>query len=107
MITLEGRVLRVIKGTRTERETGVVTERVQVEILHVSKGKSSVVLLTIDPGCIGVWEKVAGTTEKFGELVELEVVPYAIAGRDGEILAGLTCADKKALPLTKRSLKVA
>jgi len=107
-LTLEGRLLQVVRSERIDRTTGEVQNRVTVEILHISKGRSALAQLAVDLTVAPAWEKIAGSGDKLGELVRVEVAPYAMSGRDGEIIAGLTCADKKAAPVViSRALKVA
>lgn len=106
-LTLEGRVVQVVRSERTDRTTGEVKKRFYVEVFHFSKGRSEVAKVVVDESAAAAWEKIAGNSEKLGELVRVEVVPYAIKTEKGEILAGLTCVDSKAMPVVSRALKAA
>ena len=104
MLILDGRVLRVNRASRTDRTTGAITDRTQVEIYHLERGKSTINFVAIDGSTGAAWEKLAGTDDAFGQRVQIEVVQYAFLDDKSEIVAGLAAADKKAVPVPFRPL---
>jgi hypothetical protein len=103
MLILDGRVLRVNRASRTDRATGVISDRTQAEIYHLERGKSTINFVLIDQSTAAAWEKLAGTDDVFGQRVQIEVVQYAFLDDKKEMVSGLAAADKKAVPVAFRS----
>jgi hypothetical protein len=90
MIILHGKVLDIVPAS-TNRTTGQIIPPA-VEVLHKVRGKSEVQTLKIDASTEPSWAKV------IGQNITVEVNFYAMATKEGGVLAGFTLTDKKALP---------
>lgn len=100
MIQLTGKLYNIAITEATERETGEVSKVYTAEILHTARGKTEITGLKLDSSVADMWGKAIGRD------IAVEVRFYAMKNREGGIQSGLTCADKKALPVLLRAVPV-
>lgn len=101
MIQLTGKLYNIAVTEATDRETAEVSKVHTAEILHTVRGKTELVGLKLDAAVSDAWAKALGRD------IAVEVRFYAMKNREGGIQSGLTCADKKALPLLMRTAPAA
>lgn len=101
MIQLTGKLYNIAVNDVTDRETGEVSKVHTAEILHTVRGKTEIAGLKLDAAVADSWAKALNRD------IAVEVRFYAMKNREGGIQSGLTCADKKALPLLLRAAPAA
>jgi hypothetical protein len=101
MIQLTGKLYNIAATEATDRESGEVSKVHTAEILHTVRGKTEIAGLKLDPSVADSWAKALGRD------IAVEVRFYAMKNREGGIQSGLTCADKKALPVLLRAAPAA
>lgn len=95
MITISGLIHDFAVTPFTDKETGVITDSVSVEILHKQEGKSIVTPLRLEPSTVESWRKCKGR-----DILPMEVKAWALPGfKGGSPKLGYSFADKKALPV--------
>lgn len=92
MLTMTGKLLNIVQGQQTNKDTGEVTPTFTAEVLRKSRGKSVVDNLKIDPSVVPQWTKAIG----FDFFVEVR--SYAMPNGRGDINTGYSLANKTDLP---------
>jgi hypothetical protein len=97
MIFIAGKLHDIAHGETKDRNTGEIIKTHTLEILHKNKGKSEIASVKCDSGVVDQWSKAIGRD------ITLEVGFYAMKTPQGDIMKGLTMADKLALPTVQRA----
>ncbi len=92
MIFIVGKLLEIVKGSKTDDRTGEIRPTHTAEILHKTRGKHEVASVKIDVSTLESWMKA------IGQDIQTEVRFYALKTREGSIMSGLTLSDKTGLP---------
>ena len=92
MIKIEGKVLNCTHTTNTVRSSGEIRQNYTAEILHTVRGRSEIEYLKLDGKVFPQWQAA------IGKEVTAEIRFYAMKSDDGNVMSGITLADKAALP---------
>jgi hypothetical protein len=97
MITMTGKLLNIVQGQQTNKDTGEVTATYTAEVLRLSRGKSVIDNLKLDVSVVPQWKKAVGFD------FFIEVRSYSMANGKGGVIAGYALANKTDLPTSVHS----